>query len=72
MTTTDPRRLDTALDDTLRAWPTITGQSVPSALFCAAEHHISGHLCSRLDGHAGLHVAGDGDDWSDDPKETDR
>ena len=47
--------------------------AVPSALFCAESHPFDpATLCSRLDGHAGLHVAGDGDDWSDDPKEISR
>lgn len=38
----------------------------PIRIFCAVAHPLDpAVLCSRLDGHTGLHVAGDGDDWTD-------
>lgn len=72
MTTTDPQRLDEALHDTLRDWPALTGQEIPLALACAAEHpFIPGALC-RVVGPHDLHDYDGLDDWATDPKENDR
>lgn len=63
--TTAPKPIEIVTPDARRH-----GQPVPTALFCGAAHVWDpATLCSRLAGHTGLHVAGDGDDW--DPTEHD-
>ena len=39
-------------------------------VFCDARHPITDTPCARYPHTTGLHVGGDGDDWTDDPEET--
>lgn len=66
MTTTEPRLFRDALEDTLAAWPDMTGQAVPPAIFCGAEHPTTGALCARIacDGH---HAEQGEDPWTTAP-----
>ena len=60
MSITDPQPLGALIA------PWMTQARMRTAVFCAAAHPLDpAVLCSRLTGHAGLHVAGDGDDWTD-------
>lgn len=64
MTTTDPQRLDAALDDALGTWHAETGQRPPLAIWCADAHPFAPEvLCRRLDGHSGTHSSDGGDAW---------
>jgi hypothetical protein len=48
-----------SLDAALQSWAAPARPLLPSALMCAAEHHVTGALCSRLasvcDGNRSAH-----------------